>query len=57
MQKLVFSITSILVIFFAAIIIIPIAFKDDIKTAIDSATNELVNADVVSLLTSHSALV
>lgn len=47
MKKWVISLLSIIVIFFVAIIVIPIAFKDDIKMAIDTAIAELVDADVV----------
>lgn len=47
MKKLFISLATIFVILLAAIIIIPIVFKDDINTAIDAAIGKTVNADVV----------
>ena len=47
MKKLLIVIGSIIIIILAALFIIPIAFKDDIKAAIDKALAESVDADMV----------
>lgn len=47
MKKLLITFGVIIVIILAAAFIIPIAFKDDIKAAIDEALAESVNADIV----------
>ncbi len=47
MKKLFITFGVIIIIILAAAFIIPIAFKDDIKAAIDEALVESVNADIV----------
>lgn len=46
-KKVLVGVAILLVLLFAAAAILPVVFKDDIKTAIDKAVAENLNADVV----------